>query len=177
MRQGYPLSPYLLLLCVEIVNLYIYNRRNLKGFVIEGRETRLIQYADNTTFMVDGNKDSLDEVLWIYMFSKFPLVLQLTMRSVIFSLSAPALRKKKTDFTNDFVFNVTLDPVTMLGITFANDGDDPFRLTFIPKLSRLKSRLSVWSSRDLISVGGGVIVKTLAFSQLVYFSLVLPNPP
>ena len=85
--------------------------------------------------------------------------------------------QRKPDFTNDFVFKITTGPVTMLGITFTNNGDDLFRLNFIPKLSRLKSLLRVWSSRDLTPVGRSIIVKTLALSQLVYLFLVLPNPP
>ena len=85
--------------------------------------------------------------------------------------------QRKPDFTNDFVFKITTGPVTMLGITFTNNGDDLFRLNFIPKLSRLKSLLRLWSSRDLTPVGRSIIVKTLALSQLVYLFLVLPNPP
>ena len=175
-RQGCPLSPYLFILCAEILNLYTNVSRNLKGIVIEGTETRIIHYADDTTFILDGSKESLDEVLRILDSFKVASGLTVNLEKCNLFPLGPFIHRKP-DFVSDFVFNVTLGPVTMLGITFTNDGDDLFRLNFVAKLSRLKSLLRLWSSRDLTPVGRSIIVKTLALSQLVYLFLVLPNPP
>lgn len=47
----------------------------------------------------------------------------------------------------------------------------------MPKLSRIKNLLNIWSSRDLTPIVKIVIIKTFALSQLVYVFTVLPLPP
>ena len=175
-RQGCPLSPYLFLLCAEILNVYTNNSRNFRGIAVGGIETRLIQYADDTTFILDGSRNSFDESLRILNIFKLSSGLNVNLEKCNLFPLGPYIRHRPA-FVQDVALNVTLGPVTMLGVTFTNIGDDLFRLNFVPKLSRLKSCLRSWSSRDLTPVGRNAIVKTLALSQLVYLFIVLPNPP
>ena len=48
-RQGDPLSPYLFLLAVETLAIAIRASEEIKGIVINQEETKLLQYADDTT--------------------------------------------------------------------------------------------------------------------------------
>ena len=48
-RQGGPLSPYLFVTAVEILAIAIRNQENIKGLTIDGLETKLLQFADDTT--------------------------------------------------------------------------------------------------------------------------------
>ena len=48
-RQGDPLSPYLFLLAVEILATAVRENTEIKGIAIERQETKLLQYADDTT--------------------------------------------------------------------------------------------------------------------------------
>ena len=48
-RQGDPLSPYLFLLAVETLAIAIRANEEIKGIVINQEETKLLQYADDTT--------------------------------------------------------------------------------------------------------------------------------
>ena len=57
-RQGCPRRPYLFILCAEVLSLYTNNSKNFKRIVIERQETRLYQYADDTTFVLDGSRNS-----------------------------------------------------------------------------------------------------------------------
>ena len=48
-REGDPLSPYLFLIPVEILAIAVRNQENIKGIKISGLETKLLQFADDTT--------------------------------------------------------------------------------------------------------------------------------
>ena len=48
-RQGDPISPYLFLLCAEILGNLIRNNKNIKGIIIERMEYKISQYADDTS--------------------------------------------------------------------------------------------------------------------------------
>ena len=56
MRHGDPLSPYLFLIAVEILAIAVRTQENIKGIEIDGMETKLLQFADDTTvFLSDLN--------------------------------------------------------------------------------------------------------------------------
>ena len=57
-RQGDPLSPYLFLFCAEILSQLIRQNKNIQGLKILDEESLISQFADDTTFFLDGRKES-----------------------------------------------------------------------------------------------------------------------
>ena len=55
-RQGDPLSPYLFLLAVETLAIAV--RENSKGITIGGDETKILQYADDTTAVLSDTNSA-----------------------------------------------------------------------------------------------------------------------
>ena len=62
-RQGDPLSPYIFLLCAEILTRMFKANKDIKGIKIADTEYTLSQFADDTTVLLDGSQKSLDEAL------------------------------------------------------------------------------------------------------------------
>ena len=62
-RQGCPLSPYIFIVCAEVLATAIRKDTKIKGISIEGDEIKISQYADDTTIFLDGSKASLQESL------------------------------------------------------------------------------------------------------------------
>ena len=58
-RQGYPLSPDLFILCLEVLAEKIRETRSIKGIMISQNEVKISQYDDDTTIFLDGSKESL----------------------------------------------------------------------------------------------------------------------
>ena len=62
-RQGDPISPYIFILCTEILGKMIRDNKDIKGVHINNKEIKLSQYADDTQLLLDGSEISLKEAL------------------------------------------------------------------------------------------------------------------
>ena len=58
-RQGGPLSPYLFVLAAEMLAKAIRKNDNISGILVNNKEIKLSQYADDTTLILDGPRESL----------------------------------------------------------------------------------------------------------------------
>ena len=61
-RQGDPISPYIFLLCAEVLSQMIRKDNLIKGIIIENKEFKLSQYADDTQIFLDGSEISLKKL-------------------------------------------------------------------------------------------------------------------
>ena len=64
-RQGDPVSPYIFILCAEILGLMLRNEESVKGININNKSFLLSQYADDTQIFLDGSESSLRSTLHI----------------------------------------------------------------------------------------------------------------
>ena len=57
-RQGDHLSLYLFLSAVETLAIAVRENSNIKGITIEGKETKILQYADHTTAVLSDTNSA-----------------------------------------------------------------------------------------------------------------------
>ena len=62
-RQGDPISPYISVLCAAVLSQMIRKDNLIKGIIIENKEFKLSQYADDTQIFLDGSEISLKTTL------------------------------------------------------------------------------------------------------------------
>ena len=62
-RQGDPLSPYIFVICAEILGCLIRKNKKISGICIENKECKISQYADDSTVILDGSNTSLLQTL------------------------------------------------------------------------------------------------------------------
>ena len=58
-RQGDPISSRMFIICAQVMLLLILNNKSIKGISVNGVEQIITQFADDTTLILDGSKESL----------------------------------------------------------------------------------------------------------------------
>ena len=61
--QGEPLSPYLFIICAELLANAIKQNGQINGITVNNEEFLIGQYADDTVFLLDGTQTSLSQCL------------------------------------------------------------------------------------------------------------------
>ena len=175
-RQGDPISPYIFILCVEVLGQMIRNSKDVKGIVINNKEFKLSQYADDTQMFLDGSESSLKHALTIlqkfYQMSGLKINLDKTKALWIESMcnSTKILCKE---------FNIDWEqkPLKILGVIFSPLVFDIWEYNLDEVMKKVKNMINVWSKRKLTLIGRVTVIKSLMLSKFAYLFLALPNPP
>ena len=174
-RQGDPLSPYLFILCAEILALLIRNNDNILGIKIGSIEFLISQYADDTTFILDGSEKSLENCLLVLKFyaDASGLCINLDKTKVVWIGSK---LKSAERLCQGYNLHWVSDEFTILGIIFPKDLKDIVEINYRSKLEEIKRLLVTWSKRILTPIGKIAVKKSLALSKIYHLILALPNP-
>ena len=175
-RQGDPVSPYLFVMCVEIMAIMIRENNLIKGISINNIETKISQYADDSEILLDNDRVSFEETIrTIDTFGKSSgLKLNVEKTNAVWLGS---MRNSNQKFMPHL--NIKWNPPTfkILGIVFTNDLVDCVDINFRDKFLEIKRLYKVWLKRQITPLGRIAVLKSLILSKLIYLWLLLPNPP
>ena len=170
MRQGDPLSPYLFVVAVETLALANRQDPEIIGIKIGGDETKLLQYADDTTAVLSD----IDSAQALFNLLK-----------VFKNLSGLVINSSKTEgmwigssrdkTSKPFGVKWPDEPIKALGVYYSFD-IKLARKKFIERLDSVKKLINIWSSRGLSIYGKVTVIKSLIIPAFVYISLLLPVP-
>lgn len=174
-RQGDPSSPYLFLLCAEILGILIRSNQDITGIKIGVKEYKLFQYADDTGILLDGTEKSLR------------CTLHLLDQYAKYSGLKPNLEKTKCVWLGSKKSSLevlcpehnlcwTRDPFVVLGIKFSTNLQKILDLNFEDKLLEIEKLVKIWSRRPLSVPGRITVVKTIMLSKLTHLLTSLPRP-
>ena len=174
-RQGDPISPYLFVLCVEILGILCRTNEDIKGIKINEKEYKIFQYADDTGFFLDGSENSLKNTINLldqyFKFSGLKPNLDKTKAIWIGSMKESALnlcQRKKIVWTQE--------PFTVLGVIFSTNIAEIPELNYVHKLATIKNVIKQWQKRRLSVLGKITVVKTILIPKLVHLFISIPKP-
>jgi hypothetical protein len=174
-RQGDPLSPYLFILCAEILSLLIKQNKDISGIKINNIEFLISQYADDTTLILDGTEKSLYNSLKVLKFYAEISGLHVNVDKTK-AIWIGSMKGSENKLCHDIHLQWERDQFRLLGIQFSINLDEMISLNYTPKINEIKNLLSVWSKRILTPIGKNVVLKSLALAKLNHLFISLPNP-
>lgn len=178
-RQGDPISPYIFILCAEIMGLMIRNNILIEGISVMNKEYKLLQYADDTVLLLKGSKNSIKSALsLVNEYAKYSGLKPNYDKTKCVKIGP--LSNKSNEYFKDFEkVNWSQEPFTVLGITYCVNLDNTYmyELNFKPKINEMKLSISAWSRRMLSTAGRITVIKNLILPKITHLLISLPNPP
>ena len=183
-RQGCPLSPYLFIICIELLSYEITQNENIKGITYDNHELKNTLFADDATFITDGSEKSFSTL--ISVLENFSYISGLKLNTSKCSvLRAGSLKTSNIIFCRDKKFIWSSEQAKTLGMVFHNNNTNNknnniiniFKSNLIPKVEAFCNCLKQWQHRKLSLLGKITVIKSFAFPKLIYPLTVLPNPP
>ena len=175
-RQGDPISPYLFILCAEILDKMVRKDKDIKGIYINGKEYKLSQYADDTQLLLDGSEKSLKAAIKLlkqfYIMSGLKINVDKTRALWIGSSCGSS-----ETLCDELALDWSQEPLKILGVTFSPLVFNIWDLNSKEILVKIKNILNQWSKRKLSLSGKITVIKFLAVSKFVHLFISLPAPP
>ena len=145
--------------------------KDIKGISIGSEETKIIQYADDTTAIL---ADTSSATTLFRLLDDFKIVSGLKINC--FKMEAMWIGSSRNCKTQPFGIKWPNEPIKALGIYYTYDKKLLLENNFIERLDSIKNLTRIWSSRGLSIYGKITLIKSLLIPKLVYVSSLIPTP-
>ena len=176
-RQGNPLSPYLFIIALEIVNVAIRKNKEIEGITLEEKrnQAQCFRIRDLTTFVKNTKS--------------FRLLVTLLDNFV--NISGLKINEEKTETYSlgslhaapeDIVISIVNKPmlikikikIKILGIHFTYDWQKFPELNFESIIKSVKKSINLWNWRNLTLLGRIQIIKMYALPEFMFRAAQIP---
>ena len=176
-RQGDPLSPYIFLICAEMLGCLIRKNQMISGIVIDNIECKISQYADDSTVILDGSNRSLLQTLeTLDLFERMSgLKVNEEKTNVVYigslanQMPNPNITQKKLKWVKDGKFKA-------LGVNFSTQLVEMEELNYDMVMETVSNLSHHWSKRNLTVLGRITVVKSLLIPKFNHLILSIPTP-
>ena len=151
---------------MEILAKALRSNKNVKGICVNNTEIKISQYADDTTFILNGTREALSATLdTIERFGSVSgLKLNNTKTEALWIGSMAGKKEKRFPEKN---FKWAENKVKVLGVWISTDPNTTLNLNW-EKADKIGNVLSCCRYRRLTLMGKFLVIKNLAASQLTY---------
>ena len=163
-RQGDPLSPYVFVLCAEILSQVLREFGGIKGIEVHGEEFKSTQYANDTTLMVSEDLESVRNIIKVLRWFKTISGLEINNeKTKVVKIGASNGSSIPWQGKFGFKWTTTFD---ILGIHYdITKMGEITDLNIYRKMGEIQSLIRVWGSRNLTPYGKVSIIKSLLMSK------------
>ena len=114
--QWDPLSPYIFVLAAEALAIVVRQDATIKGISVGGQETKLLQYANNTTAVLADVSSAEALFYWLEIFKKeSSLTINFTKTEGMW------IGSSKNNKAKPFGIKWPSEPIKALGVFYTND--------------------------------------------------------
>ena len=146
-RQGDPCSPFFLILAGQILSVLVHNNQNIKGIKIGNTEYRLTQFADDTTLLMDGSRESLHAALNMLEIFGSMSGLMNTMKTKVIWIGRKRFSKHKLKVNTTLEWGTT--EFNLLGLEFIVDFDKMVQKNYLNAIAQSKLIPNNWKKMSL----------------------------
>ena len=174
-RQGDPASPYIFLLCGEILAHMIRQNNGVKGYMINDKEIRISQYADDTTLFLDGTQESFKNCVHLVLeYAKYSGLAMNFEKTKVVWFGCP--NPPNEIYLPHLNFEWNPPKFSILGVEFTTSIENITNVNIEKKLGPMQQEINNWTRRDITPFGKIVVIKTLIVSKIVHILISLPSP-
>ena len=166
--QGDPLSPYLFIIALEVLNIAIHESKEIVGIKMGKEEIKLNVFTDDLTTFIKNTTSffSLKQVI-----NNFGYVSGLQLneeKTEAYWLSSPH------DSPEDLGIEKVNKPIKILGNFFTYDWQKFQELNFEKLIKSIKKSINTWQLRNLTLLGRIQIIKTFAIPKFMFQASQIP---
>ena len=166
-RQGDPLSPYLFVTAVEILAIAIRSQDDIKGIKLNNLETKLLQFADDTTVVLSYLASARALFVLLDCFEKVSGLKCCENRSNVDRI--PPIQNCE----NEPLGVKWKTRVKFFGIFITYDVQILVEKYFKQRLKKIRNAINLFKSRGLSIHGKVNIIKAILLPKLIYPSMVI----
>ena len=173
-RQGDPIAPYVFLIAGEILNIMIISNPDLKGIVIGKTEHKIVQFADDTTIILDDSLGSLQATLNILeIYGSISGLKMNSDKTKVIWIGRKIKCKEKLNVKVKLDWDTT--KFDLLGISFTMDLNKIPNLNYDRAIVKARNIIKNWNTRHLTPLGKITVIKTFIVSKFTHLFLTIPT--